>query len=68
MRTSPAASNGWRQVPGATGQGIPSVVAREGMAFLVVSATGVGSQAKRDTLLSGPAGRFRALDKPLDPL
>jgi hypothetical protein len=55
VRTSPAARDAWRPVPGAAGQGIPSVVAREGMAFLVVSATGDGSHAKRDTLLSGLA-------------
>lgn len=55
VRTSPAARDAWRPVPGAAGQGTPSVVARDGMAFLVVSAAGEGSIAKRDTLLSGPA-------------
>jgi photosystem II stability/assembly factor-like uncharacterized protein len=55
VRTSPAARDAWRPVPGATGQGTPSVVARDGKAFLVVSAAGEGSYAKHDTLLSGPA-------------
>ena len=55
VRTSPAGTDAWTQVPGATGQGTPSVVARDGMAFLVVSPAGAGSDAKLDTLLSGPA-------------
>jgi hypothetical protein len=55
VRTSPAGREAWRPVPGATGQGTPSVVARAGKAFLVVSAAGARSYAKHDTLLSGPA-------------
>ena len=55
VETTPARADAWRPVPGATGQGIPSVTAQAGRVFLVVSPSGEGPYTKDARLLAGPA-------------